>query len=203
MDSNDVEIVSKTRSYDGFLKVDVYRLRHRTFGGGWSPVLTREMMERSHAVCAVPYDPTRDRVVLIEQFRVGAFAAGEAPWMVECVAGMRALDEDPASVVRREIREETGLDTLDLVPAGRAMASPGGTSETVEMFIARVDSRGAEGVHGLAHEGEDIRVFSEDFQDAFASFFDGRRIGSSFTVMTLQWLALNRTGLRARWEKRA
>jgi ADP-ribose pyrophosphatase len=201
MDERDVEIVSLTPAYRGFLNVDVYKLRHRLFAGGWGPVVTREVMERSHAVCAIPYDPVRDRIVLIEQFRVGAFAAKDAPWMVECVAGMRALDEDPADVVRREIREETGLETLDLVRAGRAFSSPGGTTESVEMFVARVDSSAAAGVHGLAHEGEDIRVFTEDFRDGFASFFDGRRVGSSFTVMTLQWLALNRDGLRARWEK--
>lgn len=202
MDTTEVEIISKAGAYRGFLNVDVYRLRHRLFDGAWSPILSREVMERGHAVCALPYDPRLDRLVLIEQFRIGAYAAGDKPWMVECVAGMRNLDEDPAAVAIREIREETGLETLDLVPAGKAFATPGGSTETVEMFVARVDSSNAGGVHGLAHEGEDIRVFTEDFQSAFSSFFDGRRVGSSFTVMTLQWLALNRESLRAKWEHR-
>jgi ADP-ribose pyrophosphatase len=200
MTNDDVEILSRERRYAGFLKVDEYRLRHRLFAGGWSPILSREMMERGHAVCVALYDPARDSVVLIEQFRIGAYAGGHPPWMVECVAGMFGPGEDPADVARREIAEETGLAALEIVPAGRAFASPGGSSEIVEMFVARVDSSAAGGLHGLAHEGEDIRVLVEPFADALAAFFDGRRIGSSFTLMTLQWLALNRVTLRAKWE---
>jgi ADP-ribose pyrophosphatase len=201
MTRDDVEILSRTEKYKGFLKVEEYRLRHRLFAGGWSPPISRELMERGHAVAAVLYDPLRERLVLIEQFRIGAYAAGEAPWMVECVAGMRKAHEKAEDVVAREIKEETGLDMLALAPIGRTMASPGGTSECCDIFVAKVDSRNAGGVHGLEHEGEDIRVVAEDFDDAFASFFDGRRLGSAFTLLALQGLALNRARLRAQWLK--
>jgi ADP-ribose pyrophosphatase len=202
MTEDDVEILSRERRYAGFLKVDEFRLRHRLFAGGWTPVLSRELMDRGNAVCAALYDPTRDSVVLIEQFRIGAHVGGHPAWMVECVAGMLKADEDPVDVARREIAEETGLATFEIVHAGRALASPGGTSEMVEMFVARVDASAAGGIHGLAHEGEDIRVLVEPFDAALASFYDGRRIGSSFTLMTLQWLALNRARLRVEWEAR-
>ncbi|MBL8831163.1 MAG: NUDIX domain-containing protein [Rhodospirillales bacterium] len=202
MTNDDVEIVSRERRYEGFLGIDEYRLRHRLFAGGWSPVLSRELMERGHAVSVALYDPAADSVVLIEQFRIGAYASGNPPWMVECVAGMIGPGEDPVEVARREIREETGLVAGEIVRAGRAMASPGGTTETVDMFVARVDASHAGGIHGLAHEGEDIRVLVEPFDAALAAFFDGSRIGSSFTLMTLQWLALNRTALRTKWETR-
>jgi len=202
MINDDVEILSRERRHAGFLKVDEFRLRHRLFAGGWSPILSRELMERGHAVSVTLYDPDRDRVVMIEQFRIGAYVAGNSAWMVECVAGMLKPGEDPVEVARREIAEETGLTASEIVPAGRALASPGGTSEMVEMFVARVDSSVAGGIHGLAHEGEDIRVLVEPFDDAFAAFFDGRRIASSFTLMSLQWLALNRAQLRAKWETR-
>lgn len=200
MTKDDVEILSRERRYQGFLKVDEYRLRHRLFAGGWSPALSRELMERGHAVSVALYDPAPDRVVLIEQFRIGAYASGHPPWMVECVAGMIGPGEDPVTVARREILEETGLVAGEIVAAGRALASPGGTTEAVDMFVARVDSATAGGVHGLPHEGEDIRVCVEPFDAALAAFFDGSRIGSSFTLMTLQWLALNRAALRAKWE---
>jgi ADP-ribose pyrophosphatase len=199
MDKSDVEILARTQSYRGFLRVDEYKLRHRLFAGGWSPVLSREVMERGNAVAAVLYDPTRDQVVLIEQFRIGAYTAGQAPWMVEGVAGMLAKDADPIAVLRHEIAEETGLEATAIERIGRAMASPGGTSEYVEMYAAKVDASRAAGFHGLAHEGEDIRVFAEDFAPAFASFFDGTRLGSGFTIMCLQWLAINREQLRTKW----
>lgn len=201
MTRDDIEILSRSERYKGFLKVEEYRLRHKLFAGGWSPPISRELMERGHAVAATLYDPVRESVVLIEQFRIGAYAAGEAPWMVECVAGMRKKSEYPVDVVRREIKEETGLDMLAIEHMGRTMASPGGTSECCDLFVAKVDSRAAGGVHGLEHEGEDIRVLVEDFDDAFASFFDGRRLGSAFTLLSLQALALNRARLRAQWLK--
>lgn len=201
MTRDDVEIQARTEKYKGFLKVEEYRLRHKLFAGGWSPPISRELMERGHAVAATLYDPLRESVVLIEQFRIGAYAANEAPWMVECVAGMRKAGEDPVAVVRREIKEETGLDMLAIEHMGRTMASPGGTSECCDLFVAKVDSRNAAGIHGLEHEGEDIRVLVEDFDDAFASFFDGRRLGSAFTLLSLQALALNRARLRAQWLK--
>ena len=199
MDRDDIEILARTTSYRGFLRIDELKLRHKLFAGGWSPILSREVMERGNAVAAVLYDPGRDQVVLIEQFRVGAFSAGETPWMVEGVAGMLAKDADPIATLRHEIAEETGLEPLAIERIGRAMPSPGGTSECVEMYAAKVDAAKAVGIHGLAHEGEDIRVFAEDFQAALAAFFDGTRIGSSFTIMGLQWLALNRESLRAKW----
>lgn len=201
MTRDDIEILSKSDRYKGFLKVEEYRLRHKLFAGGWSPAISRELMERGHAVAATLYDPVRESVVLIEQFRIGAYAAGEAPWMVECVAGMRKAGEDPVAVVRREIKEETGLDMFAFEHMGRTMASPGGTSECCDLYVAKVDSRNAAGIHGLEHEGEDIRVLVEDFDDAFASFFDGRRLGSAFTLLSLQALALNRARLRAQWLK--
>lgn len=199
MNRDDIEILARERRYGGFLKVEEFRLRHRLFAGGWSPAISRELMERGHAVAAALYDPVREQLVLIEQFRIGAYAAGEAPWMVECVAGMRKADEDPIEVVKREVKEETGLDVHEIEFACRTMASPGGTSECCDIFVARVDARHAGGIHGLAHEGEDIRVLVEDFDDAYASFFDGRRLGSAFTLLALQALALNRARLRATW----
>src|SRR5262245_46168002 len=36
-----VEIVDKTVCYDGFFRMERYRLRHRLFSGAWSRVLTR------------------------------------------------------------------------------------------------------------------------------------------------------------------
>jgi ADP-ribose pyrophosphatase len=199
MDRDDVEILEHSSRYRGFLRVSEFKLRHRLFAGGWCPPLSREVMERGNAVAAVLFDAPRDKLVLIEQFRIGAHVAGEAPWMVEVVAGMLAPGGDAEAVLRHEIAEETGLAPKAIERIGRAMPSPGGTSECVELFAASVDSRDAAGFHGLAHEGEDIRVFAEDFDDGFAAFFDGRRLGSSFTIMCLQWLALNRARLRDQW----
>ena len=82
-----IEILARDTAYDGFLRVDRYRLRHGLFGGGWSRDLVRERVERLRAAAVLLYDPDVDRVVLVEQFRIGAHEAGGGAWLLEIVGG--------------------------------------------------------------------------------------------------------------------
>jgi ADP-ribose pyrophosphatase len=198
MDRDDVEQISRTTAYQGYFRVNAYKLRHRLFAGGWSDTIQREVFERGHAAAAILYDPLADAVVLIEQFRAGAYAAGGPPWLTEIVAGIVEPGESPEAVVRRESVEEAGCAVLDLVPICLYFVSPGATSETVALYCARVDSRGVGGIHGLAHEHEDIRVEVVPLDRALAEFAAGR-INNAPTIIALQYLALNRESLRGRW----
>ena len=197
-DNNDVDIQERETCYQGFFRMDRLRLRHGRYDGGWTPMLVREVMLRGLAVAVVPYDPVRDEVVLIEQFRPGALVAGEPAWMIEIVAGIAHEDEDPEDVARRESIEETGLAVDRLEPVARFMPSPGGSSEVVQVYVGRVDADGAGGYHGIEDEGEDIRVFRLPATEAFKMLDDGR-IDTAITLIGLQWLARNRESLRARW----
>ena len=196
--ADDVEVLERTIPYDGYFRIEAYRLRHRRFGGGWTEVMTRELFERGHAAVVLPYDPARDRVVLIEQFRIGAYAAGLAPWMIEAVAGIIEPGETPEEVVRREALEEAGCAVTALEAVGTVMPSPGGSSEILHLYCGRVDSAGAGGLHGLAHEHEDIRAFALPLEDALARLARGEIVNAN-AVMTLQWLALNRARLQRTW----
>ena len=95
MARDDVEIIDSEVVYDGHFRLDRYRLRHRQFAGGMGRVLTREVLERGRVAAVLPVDPVRDRVVLIEQFRPGAWAAQWEPWLLECVAGVIESGETP------------------------------------------------------------------------------------------------------------
>ena len=125
----DIEIQEREQCFKGFYKVDRLRLRHRQFAGGMGPLLTRELFVRHDAVCVLPYDPQRDEVVLIEQFRVGAMDAGVNPWLMELVAGLIDKDEEPEEVARREAVEEAGLTLGALWPIAQYLPSPGGSNE--------------------------------------------------------------------------
>jgi len=198
MDSADVELLERTSPFRGFFRMDVYRLRHRLFGGGWSGIVQREVFVRGRAVAVVLYDPDREAVVLVEQFRIAPYALGRTPWMIELVAGVVEEGEDPAAVARREAQEEAGVEILDLFPLHEYFVSPGGTTETVIIYCARVDSRSVGGVHGLPHEQEDIRAFVRPLDDALADLTAGR-IDNAITLIGLQHLALHRAALKARW----
>ena len=192
------EIIDKQTPFRGYFRVDAYRLRHRTFDGGWSREIRREIFERGHAAAVLLYDPERDAVVLIEQFRTGAYAAGLEPWLIETVAGIIEPGEEAVEVVRREAVEEAGCEVGMLHTIGTFILSPGGSSETITLFCGRVDSAKTGGVHGLDHEDEDIRPLVLSTDEALARLAAGGIVNAT-TAITLQWLALNRDRLRAEW----
>ena len=199
MNESDVEVVRRETVYRGFFRIDRYQLRHRLHDGGWSEILVREVFERGHAAAVLPYDPDRDEVVLIEQFRVGALSAGADPWVAEVVAGIIEEGENAASVAAREAREETGCELTDLVEVCNYFSTPGGSSETVSLFCGRIDSRLATGVHGNKDELEDILVYALPFEEALARLQRGE-INNAATIIALQWLAINRAAVRERWQ---
>jgi ADP-ribose pyrophosphatase len=195
---NDVELIERKTAWQGHYRMDVYRLRYRLFNGGWSKEIEREVFERGIAAAVVPYDPVRDEVVLIRQFRPGAYAAGMTPWLWEIVAGIIDQGETPLDVITREAREEAALDIAQPIRIGQYLVSPGGTSEVCTLFCARVDASTAGGVHGLASENEDIAVQVMPFARIEQMLKDDA-FNNAKTIIGLQWLALNRARLRRDW----
>jgi len=197
-DADAVRILARETCFRGFYRLDRLQLRHRQFSGAMGPALSRELFVRHDAVCVLPYDPQRDCVVLVEQFRVGALDKAANPWLLELVAGLIDSDEAPEQVARREAREEAGLELGALWPITTYFPSPGGSDELVHLYVGRCDSAGAGGVHGLAEEGEDIRVHVWPLEDALQAVRDGR-INNAASIIALQWLALNRAEGRGLW----
>jgi ADP-ribose pyrophosphatase len=193
-----VEVLSRETAYRGFFSLEKLTLRHGLFGGGMSPPITRELIEKGDVSAVLLYDPALDRVVLIEQFRVGALRDPDGPWMMEVVAGLIEAGESAEDVARREAMEEAGCAVLELVPIATFYPSPSKTTERSFLFCGRVDASGAGGVHGLAHEGEDIRVVPLDASEALRRL-DSGRLNSALPLIALQWLALNRERLRDGW----
>ncbi len=162
--------------------------------------MEREVFERGATVGLLLYDPDRDDVVLVEQFRLPAQLAGFPGWEIEIVAGIvDRAGETPEELARREAKEEAGVEIIgDLVPMHRFMPSPGACTETVEIFCGRVDSTKADGIHGVAHEHEDIKVLVLSYREAMKRLREDK-ISNGLTALALYWLGANRTALRRRW----
>ena len=101
---------NKNTVYRGFFSVEERSLSYRKFNKEQSAVVTRSALISSDAVIVLPYDPINDRVLLIEQFRMGPYVKGdEAPWVLEPIAGLIDAGETPESAGIREAREEAHL----------------------------------------------------------------------------------------------
>ena len=194
----DVNVLSKERAFDGFFKIDRYRLSHRLFKGGWGQELQRELFVRGDASCVLPYDPVTDQVVLLEQFRIGAVSHNQTPWLLELVAGINDEGETPETVVRREGVEEAGIELGELKAICEYLVSPGGTNEKIYLFCGQVDAETAKGIHGLEHEGEDIKVHVVSAKQAFEYVRSGR-INNAASIIALQWLQLNHESIKSKW----
>ncbi|MBS3954257.1 MAG: NUDIX domain-containing protein [Methylomicrobium sp.] len=192
------EILNTEVVYQGFFRLEKYRLKHVLYAGGWSEELDRELFRRGNCVAVLLYDPDRDAVVLIEQFRVGAILRPEPAWLLEIVAGAIEEGETPEEVAYRESREEAGCDVKDMILIKEFYTTPGGSSEWISLFCGRVDSRDIGGIHGLDHEQEDILVWAVSFDEAYA-LMDQGAINSGIPIIAIQWLALNRQNLRKTW----
>ena len=180
--------------FSKYFRLEEYSLSHELFEGGFSNIFTREIFERGSVVALLPYDPMRQKVVLIEQFRAGAIGDEKTPWLLECVAGVIEVGESEDQVAIRESEEEANCDIQQLHQISRYYVSPGGTTELCTLYCGIIDSSGIGGVHGLDEENEDIRVEVVDADLAYTMVRDGR-IKSSATIIALQWLELNQQRL--------
>lgn len=195
----DVEILEARVGFERFLRMDLFRFRHRLFAGGWSAPHSYDVMRRGAAVAVVPYDPQHDSVVLVEQFRLPALLASASPWQIEVPAGLIDAGETPEAVASREMREETGLAFVgEPLPIQRYLPSTGDSDQSVFLFCARIDATAAGGVHGLPEEGEDIRTVVKTVAE-IETLLDQGAIENGHTLVALYWLLRHRKRLRREW----
>ena len=194
----DIDIRLKATVFQGYFRIDAYELRHQTFDGGWTGVMRREVFERGHACAVLPYDPVRQEFLIIQQFRVGAYAAGMEPWQIEVAAGIIEDGETPEDVARRETHEETGCIVSDLMFMHHYLVSPGGATESTKLYLGRISTAGAGGIFGLASEHEVIRA-SVVTEAELRALLDGGQITNAATLIAAQWFFLNRDKILEKW----
>ncbi|HET8801798.1 MAG TPA: NUDIX domain-containing protein [Marinobacter sp.] len=196
--ASDVTVEKRETVFQGFFRMDKLWLTHPRFDGRQMPVFTRELFVRGDATCVLPYDPERDEVVLLEQFRLGVLGRNQSPWLLELVAGMNEQGESPEDVAQREGQEEAGLSFSKLEKICDYLVSPGGTTEMIHLYCGRISTESAGGLYGVEHEHEDIRAHVFSARDAIAMMHDGR-VNNAAAIIALQWLQLNRSRLREGW----
>lgn len=176
--------------YQGFFNIAQYQLEFPLFQGGYSTCVQREVCKRRPAVGVLAYDKDLDRIVLVEQIRIGALNDPSSPWLLEIIAGLIESGESPEEVAKRELFEEAGLECTQLEKMLDYWVSPGSSDEHFILFLAHINANHANGIHGLVDEGENILIHSISTQQAFEWLEQGF-INSAPTIIALQWLKLH------------
>ena len=194
----DVEILDESVLSEHFFTLKQYKVTHSSFLDGDCPPVLRERLEGKTAVSILLFDPREDAIVCVEQFRIGLMGVADRSWSIETVSGFcDVAHEKPQEVAAREVTEETGCDLQDLIEVGEFFVSPGSSTERITVFVGCVDSSKVTGVHGLAHEGEEIRPVVIPREAAVSQLFT--ELNSTSIIIALQWLQINLDELNQRW----
>ncbi len=191
---DDVKVSSREIIGQGWGQIERFVFRHKRYDGTWSDEVTRDLYTIGEVSMILPYDPALDAVVLVEQFRTCGLHWGEATWLFEAIAGIIDHGETPPDVAMRESVEEAGCVITAPVHIATVYSSPGGYGERTYMYAGRADLSQAGGIHGLAHEHEDIRAVCVPLSEAYAASLDGR-IRDAKTMLMIQWLVNNKAKL--------
>lgn len=193
--AEDVELLAARRPYTSFFALEECDLRFRRFDGSFSAPVTRAGFVGGDAATVLPWDPERDLVLLVEQFRVGPMLRGDPlPWSLEPIAGRIDPGEAPEDCARREAAEEAAITLGALHHVADYYPSPGAVSEYVYAYVGEADlaDRGGE-VGGLASEHEDIRAHVIGFERLMRLIGTGE-VANGPLILSALWLERHRAG---------
>lgn len=195
--TDQIETLARAHPYDGFHSVETRTLRHRRFDGSWSVPVDRAVFRATDAVTVLPYDPVTDRLLVVEQIRLGPLIQGDpAPWLLEPVAGMIDAGETDIEAARRETLEEAGVTLGDLHLVARYYPTPGGVAQVLHSYVGIADLQSEGGWTG-GHAGED-----EDIHAHVISYAQGVELlragdmANAAMLVSMQWLMMQRDVLR-------
>lgn len=191
-----VTVLDDARPYTGYFAARDCLLKHPRFAGGDSRALQRAAWLMGDAVTVLPYDPVRDRVMLVEQFRFGPFARGDRfPWCLEPIAGRIDPGEDAETTARREAEEEAGLTLSRLFPIANYYPSPGAVTEYLYSYVGLADLPDtAAGLGGLDDEDEDIRAHVLSFSE-LEELIERGEVDNAPLLVSALWLGPRRHAL--------
>ena len=189
---------AKTSVYEGFFSVEEHDLSYSKFDGTQSKVVTRGAIISSEAVIVLPYDPSNDRILLVEQFRTGPYVRGDkSPWVLEPIAGLIESNETPEEAGLRETEEEACLKLKHLELVAQSYPSPGISTEFFHQYIGIASlPETTDLISGLKSESEDIRSHIFCFTE-FLEMVNKGKINVGPAILLGLWLSNNRERLKA------
>ncbi len=193
------KLVSQKCVFERYYTLDVIEAEPKSLKHeGYATLIEREIMRVGHYSVVLLYSPETDEILLNQQFRMGPFIAGdEDPFLFECAMGGIDDGETPADAARREALEEAGCIVGELEHITSCYTCPGTIEDQAHIFVGRVKNPAA-GLHGLDHEGEEIKTHLFPAKEVIA-MADKNIIRNAITLLTVNWFARHHDRLRAQW----
>ncbi len=185
-----VDILNRAEVFQkSIFRIEEITFRYETYAGDMSADIQRLSLDRGDSVAAVVHETKQNVLIFTEQFRISTYDKGPG-WLLELPAGILEAGEAPDRAMRRELEEEIGYRVSSLQHINTFYLSPGGISERIFLFYARVSTtqRVSTG-GGLAAEGENIRVVTLPVPEALHRIQSGKIVDAK-TIIGLQWLKL-------------
>ncbi|MBV0893212.1 NUDIX domain-containing protein [Paracoccus sp. Z118] len=193
-----VRHLAVSEPYAAYFAVEEHRFQHRLHDGGWAAPVDRGVFVSGDAAVVLPWDPVRDRVLVVQQFRAGPAARHDPdPFVLEPVAGRIDAGETPEETMLREAVEEAGVTIDRLIPALHHYPTPGIAAEFIYCYVGIADlPDGCAGIGGLPEEGEDIRGILMDRAELTRLALSGGIVNGPLLILAL-WLDRCAAGLKA------
>jgi len=125
-------------------------------------LIKRELFSRESngnsedSVCAIVYDIIKKKYIFTKQFRIGLYREDNME-IIEATAGTLKIGENPTECMIREIEEELGYSTDNILKICEFYSSVGCLGEKIHLYQAFVSSKVSDG-GGLAEEHEEIEI---------------------------------------------
>ena len=127
-----------------------YRIRSQEFKLADGTIIRREYVDKRPAAVVVPVTKNGNILAIVQPI-----ALSEEGSLIELPAGYAEGDELSAQAAMRELLEETGYSTKNIIPLGKHYQDPGLVKTPVYAFLALECERIAE---QRLDEGENIKT---------------------------------------------
>jgi ADP-ribose pyrophosphatase len=183
------KILNKKNLYSGFFNLNKYEFIHQKHDGKWTDKVQREIFSGAHVSTLLPYDPIRQEIILIQQFRAGVLSRYDDDYLYEIVAGIIDQGENPEDTAKRECFEETGCEVNMIMPIQGYFPAPGSSESFYHLFLGEVKGFDGERIRGLESENENILVKSFEVNHV-RRMLKNNQIKNGLTLIALQWFFL-------------
>ena len=183
---NDLQIKSKKLLLSSYLKLFNYNIKIKSFKDKNVKIITRDLIAAKNSVSILLFDPLKNLIMLVEQFRIGDYKRN--PWTLEVISGtVNPCSKNVINFIIKETKEESNIRCLDIIYLLSYLNSPGISNEITYLYLGIFNSKRDENILGLSGESEELKTHLFDLDVALSLIGKGI-INHPSSIISILWL---------------